>query len=111
MSTLNFNQFFQNIESGVETLTESTLQDYLAQAKTDGQNAIDSMKTNLQQWAEEVEQGALTLADLNFLLKAEESLTKMTALKEAGLAAVRIDAFKSGIVNIITGAITNIIKV
>lgn len=111
MSNINFDQFFQNIESGVETLTQSTLQDYLSQAKNDGQNAISGMKENLQQWASEVAQGALTLEDVNFLLKAETSLTEMDALKEAGLAAIRIDAFKIGIINVITGAIANIIKV
>lgn len=111
MSAINFNQFFQNIESGVESLGQSSLQDYIAQAKKDGQNVISGMKSNLQQWALEVEEGALTLEDLNFLLKAEESLSEMTALKEAGLAAVRVDAFKSGITNVITGAIASIIKV
>jgi len=111
MSTLNFNQIFQNIESGVKSLAESSMEDYISQAKNDGQNVVSRMKSDLQQWALEVEEGALTLDDLNFLLKEEESLTEMTALKEAGLAAVRIDAFKSGITNVITGAIASIIKV
>jgi hypothetical protein len=111
MSTINFDQFYQNIESGVESLAKSTLQDYLTQAKADGENTVDGMKDYLQQWTLELEEGALTLDDLKYLLKEETALTEMTALKEAGLAAVRIDEFKLGITNVITGAIAGLIKV
>ena len=111
MSTLNFNQVFQTIESGVESLAKSSLHDYLAQAKNDGKSIVDGMKAELQQWTSELEEGALTMEDMNYLLKEEAALTEMTALKEAGLAAVRIDEFKNGITNVITGAVAGIIKV
>lgn len=111
MSTINFDQFYEKMESGVESLAKSTLHDYLTQAKTDAQNAVDGMKGCLQRWTLEVEEGVLTLEDLEYLMKEEAALTEMTALKEAGLAAVRIDEFKVGITNVITGAIGGLIKV
>lgn len=111
MNTADFNQFYRNIESGVDTLAKSTMQNYLSEAKTDGQNAVEDIKGYLQQWAAEVKEGALTMEDLEFLLKEEAALTEMTALKEAGLAAVRIDEFKTGITNVITGAVAGLIKV
>ena len=111
MNTIDFDQFYQNIESGVEGLAKSTLQSYLSEAKTDGQNAVEDIRGYLQQWATEVKEGALTMEDLEFLLKEEAALTDMTALKEAGLAAVRIDEFKLGIANVITGAVAGLIKV
>lgn len=111
MNKVDFNQFYQNIESGVEGLAKSTLQNYLSQAKTDGKNAVKDMKGYLQQWTVEVEEGALTIEDLEFLLKEEAALTEMTTLKEAGLAAVRIDEFKTGITNMITGAIAGLVRV
>jgi len=111
MSTINFDQLVQNLESGVETLAKSSLTEYEQAAKTDGINAIDNMKSNLQVWSQAVANGSLTFEDLGFLLKAEESLNEMTALKEAGLAEVRIDEFKVGLVNVITGGIASAIKV
>jgi hypothetical protein len=109
--SINIDELCREIESGIESLAKSTLQDYLAAAKTDGQTIVNSLKADLQQWAAEVEEGYLTLLDLDFLVKAEEALVEMTALKQAGLAAVRIDQFKTGIVNIITGSIAGMIKV
>lgn len=111
MDTIDFNQFYQNIESGVETLAKSTLQNYLSQAKTDGQNTVEDIKGYLQQWAEEVEEGVLSIEDLKFLLKEEAALTEMTALKEAGLAAAHIDEFKTGITNVVIGVVAGLIKV
>ena len=111
MSTINFDAFFQNIETNVASLAKSSLHDYATEAKTDGQTIVNGMKAELQQWTAELEEGALTLDDLNFLLKEEAALVEMASLKEAGLAAVRIDEFKVGITNVITGAVAGLIKV
>ena len=111
MSTINFNQFFQSIESGVESLAKTSLHDYVAEAKNDGKTIVDLMKEELQQWATEVGEGALTEEDLGFLIKEQAGLSEMTALKEAGLAEVRIDEFKTGITNVITGAVAGLVKI
>ena len=111
MATINFDEIFQTLKDGVATLAKDDLQDYVNEAKKDGTAAIDAMKTNLQQWAQEVENGAMTTEDLEFLLKEEESLDEMKALKEAGLAAVHIDQFRNGLINMILGTITGLVKV
>lgn len=111
MSTINFDQFFQNIETNVASLAKSSLHEYADEAKADGQTIVNGMKEELQQWTVELEEGALTIDDLNFLLKEEAALAEMVSLKEAGLAEVRIDEFKVGITNVITGAVAGLIKV
>jgi hypothetical protein len=111
MSSINISQLLQSIESSIESLAKNTLQDYLAAAKTDGQAIIDNLKGDLQQWSAEAEEGFLSLEDVQYLVAEQGALTEMTALKEAGLAAVRVDAFKTGVVNIITGAIAGMVKV
>ena len=111
MSNLNFNQLLQSIESNVETLAKTSLHDYLSAAKTDGQGLLNQMKADLQQWAREVEEGALTKEDLDFLVQEQAALSEMTTLKEAGLAAVRIDQFRSGVTSIISGAVAGLINV
>ncbi len=111
MSTINIDQLIQALESGVDSLAKSTLNDYLSQAKTDGENAIDDMKGNLQKWTLELESGVLTADDLAFLLKEQSALDEMTTLKQAGLAEVRVDQFKSDLINMITNTIFSFIKI
>ena len=112
MSTaVSIEQLVQALEGGVETLAKSTLEGYISQAKTDGQNAIDSMKTNLQKWTLELESGALTAGDIAFLIKEQAALDEMTTLKQAGLAEVKIDQFKSDLINMISNTIFNLIKI
>jgi len=110
-TTVNIEQLIQALESGVETLAKSTLEDYISQAKTDGENAIDSMKINLQKWTLELESGALTASDVAFLIKEQAALDEMTTLKQAGLAEVKIDQFKSDLINMISNTIFNFIKI
>lgn len=111
MTTIDFNQIFQNLEKGVESVAKDSLKNYEDQAKTAGKQALDDMKDNLQRWAIEVENGAMNKEDLEFLLQGEEALDKLVALKEAGLAAVQIDKFKNGLINMIIGTITGLVKV
>jgi len=109
--TINFDQLYADLKSGVETIAKNSLQNYEAQAKTDGINALDNLKTNLSNWAQEVENGALTKEDLEFLLQSEESLNEMVTLKQAGLAAIQIDKFKNSLINLVISTITGLIKV
>ena len=111
MSTLNTSQLIQTLESGVESLAESTLHDYLNQAKTDGENALSTLKSNLQKWTLELESGDLTTEDVAFLVKEQSALDEMTALKQAGLAEVRIDQFKADLTTLVTNTIFSFIKI
>lgn len=108
---INTDPLMQALESGVDSLAKSTLEDYLNQAKTDGENAISGIKSNLQKWTLEFESGALTTGDLAFLLKEQAALDEMTALKQAGLAEVKIDQFKADLINMITNTIFSFVKV
>src|ERR1700754_2614868 len=111
MTTINFDQLFQDLKTGAITLAKTSLDNYVEQAKSDGQAALDAMKTNLTHWTQEVENGALTMDDLKFLLQEDAALTEMTALKQAGLAEVRIDKFKDDVINLVLGAVIDLIKI
>ena len=111
MSSINFDQLYEALKSGVASLAQSTLQQYLDAAKADGQQVLNGVRSGLETWSAEVAEGVMTYEDLGFLLKAEASLTEMTALKEAGLAQVRIDQFKAGVIDLVIEAVTGIIKV
>ncbi|MBE7174018.1 MAG: hypothetical protein INR73_25820 [Williamsia sp.] len=111
MSAINFDQLFDQLKTGAETVAHDTLKDYETEAKQDGQQALVNIKGNLQQWTQELETGSITREDLEDLLEEEEELTKMIALKQAGLAEVHIDEFRNGLINMIVGTITGLVKV
>ncbi|MBE7171984.1 MAG: hypothetical protein INR73_15465 [Williamsia sp.] len=111
MNTTNFNTLYSQLKTGVETVAKNSLHDYEQQAKQDGETALTTMKTNLQHWTAEVENGSMTGSDLSFLLQGDESLSEMVALKEAGLSEVRIDQFRNGLINMVVSTLTGFIKV
>jgi hypothetical protein len=111
MSAINFDQLFTNISTGVESIARNSLKDYENEAKADGQQALNNMKDNLQQWAKDLEMGSITKEDLSFLLQEETELNKMMALKQAGLAEVHIDEFRNNLINLIVSTLTGLIKV
>jgi hypothetical protein len=109
MAIINFDQLFTDLKSGVETLAKNSFKEYEAQAKSDGQQAITDLKTNLIQWTKELETGSLTKEDLEYLLQEEEALDKMVALKQAGLAEVHVDKFRNDIITMIVTSVTKMI--
>lgn len=111
MAANHFDELFQKLEKGVETLATDSLKDYLKQAKTDGRQALTDLKGNLERWATEVETGAMTKQDLEFLLQEESALDELVTLKQAGLAAVRIDQFRNSFINVVVDTLFGFIKV
>lgn len=111
MSVINYDQLFSELKTGVETIARDSLKDYENEAKQDGRQALDNIKLNLQQWAKELETASITREDLGYLLEEEEELSKMIALKQAGLAQVHIDQFRNSIINMIVSTITGLVKV
>ena len=111
MTTINFEQFYQDLQSNIEQLAKNSLKDFEKQAMNDGQQLLNQLKESLQRWAEEVETGVMNKEDLEFLLQGEKSLDEMIALKQAGLASIRIDSFKNEIVNLILGTISSSVKI
>jgi hypothetical protein len=109
MAIINFDQLFSDLKSGVETLATSSFTEYKRQAKSDGQQAITDLKTNLIQWTKELETGSLTKEDLEDLLQEEKALDKMVALKQAGLAEVHVDKFRNDIITMIVTTVTKMI--
>ncbi len=111
MSDINFDQIVNQLLSGVETIAKNSLNDYVNQAKADGKNYIDNAKEDLLEWTKEVETGSMNRKDIEFLLESDEDLSKMTALKQAGLAQGHIDQFRNSIINLIVGTITGLVKI
>ena len=111
MAAINFDDLFEELTTGVETIAKDSLKNFEQEAAADGKQALDDIKINLQQWTKELETGSITGEDMGCLLREEEALTKMRALKQNGLAAIHIDEFRNNIINMVVGKVTGLIKV
>lgn len=109
MSSINWDAIISDLKNGVSTLAASTVNDYLAAAKTDGCQLVDSLKNDMQTWAQQLATGQLSKDDVEFLILAKKDLIAMNALKQTGLALAKVDAFKAGVLNLIVGALCKLI--
>ena len=108
---MDVNAIIQAIETGIEGLAKTSLQNYLAQAKTDGKTMLSAIQGNLQGWASQLANGALSPDDLKFLVQGQQEVVEMAALTQAGVAIIQIDQFKQGVVNLIVTTVSAAIKV
>jgi uncharacterized protein (DUF305 family) len=109
MATIDFESLLKNLEDEISSLAVSTVKDYADQAKKDGKNMIETLKTDLQNWGQQVIDGKLSKDDLEFLVMSKKELIQMNALKQAGLALVKIDEFKNSVLTLIVNGLTALI--
>lgn len=106
---INFANVFNTLKNGVVDLAKKDLHNYLDAATKDGQAWLEILKNNLFTWTAELNNGSLTAAGFADLVAGQKDLLEMAALKDAGLAAVAADQFKSDLLNLITNTITGLL--
>jgi hypothetical protein len=101
MADTNFQNVFDTLKQGVVELAKTTGTQYVTQAEADGQSFLDSSKADLQNWMTELANGSLSKDDFTDLLLGQKDLFELTALKQAGMAAIALDTFKNGVFDLI----------
>ncbi len=109
MPQINFNNVLTQLESGLTNLAKNTLSDYLTAAEADGKKMLTSLTTDLQNWTNELANGDITASNLVYLITAKKDLIIIDALKQAGLAEIKIDQFKNSVIQLITSTIIGLI--
>jgi hypothetical protein len=107
----DFNELFEQLKKGVIDLAETTLKKYVSKAKSDGKQMLEEMKDRLQRWTELLIEQRLTTEEFEWLINSQKDLIQMTALKQAGLAAIRIDQFVASLLNMIVDTIFSFVKI
>ena len=106
MPSIDFNQLFDSLKTNIISLAEQAVQDEVAAAKQDGQSLLDMVTNNVEIWAQQLASGAISTDDATYLVKSQLEYNEMVALKNAGLAEVRIDEFKSSVISCIIDTIS-----
>jgi hypothetical protein len=109
MAAIEFDELFDTLKTGIAGLAKTTVNDYLAQATEEGQNALDGMKADIQQWSVSLAAGDMSTEDLKFLVAGRKEIIEMRGLEQVGIAEIQLDSFKNGIVNLIITTVSKVI--
>jgi hypothetical protein len=109
MPQINFNDVLTQLGNGLTQLAKTTVSDYLTAAEADGKQMLASLSIDLQNWTTELSNGDITSSNLVYLVTAKKDLIEMDALKQAGLAEIRLDQFKNSALQLIISTITGLI--
>lgn len=87
---------------GAKQLAKETVGDVLDSAKSDAKDFVESMKDDLKEWKEMLENDEISVDDLKDFIEAKEALCEIRALTQAGIAATKIERFKSGLIDLVS---------
>lgn len=97
----NFDDFVDAIEEGVKELSKKTLKGFKDEAVTDAKAFLEASKDNLYRWTKLLAQGELSQDDFEWLVLGRKDVAELHALKQAGLALVRLDRFKNALLDLV----------
>lgn len=107
MAKIDFLDIFQELKHATELLAEEKINEYKMQAIGDAEQFLDKSKERLKKWTVQLAEGDLTADDFAWLVKGEKDLAEMNLLKQAGVALVRIDEFKAGLLDLIVKTVVS----
>lgn len=108
---VDFDKIFNELKDEIKTLAKTTVKNYTKQAVADGQQFLQESEEKLRRWTLLLADKQLTTEDFEWLVMSQKDLAKMEALKQAGLALARIDAFRLSLLNLIIDTIFGLVKV
>lgn len=107
--SLDLNAIISEVTSKIVDLAKQEAEGYIEQASRDAVDFVKLVFDNMNRWAKLVISEELTMSEFKFLLKGQKGLLVMHSLSLAGLAAVRIQRIRDGIINILVSTVTGMI--
>jgi hypothetical protein len=111
MPETDFDRIVQQLKSSILNLAQATLKKYVKQATDDGNAFIDSSREKLERWTIQLAKGELKTDEFEWLVDSQKDLLAMTALKQAGLAQIRVDQFKAAVLNLVVDTVFSALKI
>jgi len=96
-----FDDFIAAVKDEVANLSREHLTEFVGEAIEDGESFLQDLGDDLPVWTDLLTKGELTLDEFEFLVKSRLDVTELTALKNAGLAKVRLEKFQNDVLGVI----------
>ena len=103
-----FDEYIDSVIKEIGKLAQETLKDYAEDATKDGEDFIKKSKDKLKKWTEDLAEKRMDADEFTSLIKGQKDLAEMKALKQAGLAAVQVDKFRNGVIDLIINKVIGI---
>jgi len=104
MVNIDLRTIFKSIEDQTKALAEKLFKQYTQQAVSDAKDFLQKSRDDLKRWIEELARGEISKDEVGRLVKGQLDVAEMRALKQAGLAQVKIDTFTDGLLDIVVNA-------
>jgi len=104
MANIDIGNILKSVEDQSKVLAEKLFKQYTHQALSDVRDFLEKSKDALKRWVEDLVRGDIDKDEFESLIKGQADVAEMRALKQAGLAAVQIDTFTNGVLDIIVSA-------
>ena len=101
MANIDIGSIFKSVEDQSKVLAEKLFKQYTHQALSDVRDFLQKSKDDLKRRVEDLDRGDIDKDEFESLIKGQADVAEMRALKQAGLAAVQIDTFTDGVLDII----------
>ena len=111
MANIDFSQIFDQLKTNVFALAQNTVNDYVDQARTDGLNLLNESQEKLEKWTLQLANQEIDTGDFEWLVLSQKDVVAMDALKQAGLAEIKIQQFRDGVLKIIVDTVSGLIKI
>jgi hypothetical protein len=104
MANIDIGNILKSVEDQSKSLAEKLFKQYTRQAVNDVRDFLETSKDDLKRWIEDLVRDDIDKDEFESLVKGQADVAEMHALKQAGLAAVQIDTFTNGVLDIVVSA-------
>ncbi len=96
-----FSDFLSTVKLGIAQLAAGSFGEAKQAAERDAQEFLQKTEADLKRWTDLLVDGKLTHEEFEFLVMGRKEVATMEALKQAGLAQVRVDRFRNAILHLV----------
>ena len=101
---VNIDNILKSIEEQSRSLAEKLFKQYAQEALVDVRDFLRKSTADLERWINELGRREIDKGEFKSLVQGQLDVAEMRALKQAGLAQVKIDIFTNGILDIVVNA-------
>lgn len=96
-----FDDFLTKVRRKLTDLAKKNLAEHRDEAVADGKAFLEETRLDLERWTGLLADGKLSRDDFEWLVAGKKDLAELALLKQKGLARVRIDRFRNGLIDIV----------
>lgn len=104
-----FEDVLEEVKRGIIEIVTREGTEYIDAAVRDAEAFLKESREELERWLKQLAAGQLSKDELASLVRGKKDLAEMVALKQAGLAAARIDRIRTALINLVITAVGKLV--